>query len=399
LVKQVTVVNASATDSEQVMTATSLREIDGTRREAPPPGAKRRPWLETLQLVLDKGGPGFCQFALNNACNANCGFCNFARDSLPKSHWKFVDRQGAFDAMDIMHRQGIRYLLFTGGEPTLHPDIVDFARYGAGLGMKVMLVSNAGLFKPHKLRELHAAGVSSFIISVDAASAELHEQNRGLPGVCDKIREAVAVLKELGVQATASVTMSRLVDYDALPDFLTSLGFTAVTFSYPLTHLNSNFLGFSESNLVDYDKAELLAAFAKVEAMKKRFRVVNPSASIADMKRHLDGAPERFPCLGGYRYFYLDWDLMMWRCHYWEAPMCSIYEFDDSKLVRDNCTRCMIDCYRDSSAMQHVAVSVHDAYKALRQGRLRDSARALTREGNLGSLGAVLEELPWIIRF
>jgi hypothetical protein len=59
----------------------------------------------------------------------------------------------------------------------------------------------------------------------------------------------------------------------------------------------------------------------------------------------------------------------------------------------------MIDCYRDSSAMQHVAVSVHDAYKALRQGRLGDSARALTRQGNLGSLGAVLEELPWIIRF
>jgi len=66
--------------------------------------------------VFNSGGPGFCQFALNNACNANCDFCNFARDSLPKSQWKFVDRQGAFDAMDIMHRRGIRYLLFTGGE-------------------------------------------------------------------------------------------------------------------------------------------------------------------------------------------------------------------------------------------------------------------------------------------
>jgi len=59
----------------------------------------------------------------------------------------------------------------------------------------------------------------------------------------------------------------------------------------------------------------------------------------------------------------------------------------------------MIDCYRDSSVMQDVAVSVSAACKALRQGRLRDSARALTRQGNLGSLGAVLEELPWIIRF
>jgi hypothetical protein len=117
------------------------------------------------------------------------------------------------------------------------------------------------------------------------------------------------------------------------------------------------------------------------------------------MKRHLHGTKERFPCLGGYRYFYLDWDLMLWRCHYWEAPMCSIYDFDDSKLVRDNCTRCMIDCYRDASAMQHIAVSVHDAYQAAKRGRLRESAKALTRQGNLGSIGAVLEELPWLIRF
>lgn len=381
------------------MTTTELEVIDSTKPRIEPGPGRGKPWFDTLRLVLDKGGPGFCQFALNNACNANCGFCNFARDSLPKSHWKFVERQGGLDAIDIMYRQGIRYLLFTGGEPTLHPDLVDFVRHGAALGMKVMLVSNAGLFKPHKLRELHAAGVSSFIISVDAASAELHEQNRGLPGVCEKIREAVTILEELGVHPTASVTMSRLVDYDALPGFLASLGFTAVTFSYPLTHLNSNFLGFSGSDLVDYSKEELLAAFDKVEALKKSFRVVNPTASIDDMKRHLHGTKERFPCLGGYRYFYLDWDLMLWRCHYWEAPMCSIYEFDDSKLVRDNCTRCMIDCYRDASAMQHIAVSVHDAYQAAKRGRLGESARALTRQGNLGSIGAVLEELPWIIRF
>lgn len=381
------------------MTVRDLAFVESGSQEKGSRSGRAGSWRDTLRLVLDKGGPGFCQFALNNACNANCGFCNFARDSLPKSHWTFVDRQGALDAMDILYRQGIRYLLFTGGEPTLHPHLLEFVRYGAGLGMKMMLVSNAGLFKPHRLRALHEAGVSSFIISIDAASADLHEKNRGLPGVCDKIREAVALLKGLGVHPTASVTMSRLLDYDALPDFLTELGFESVTFSYPLTHLNSNFLGFSGSDLVDYSKEELLAAFDKVVAMKKRFRVVNPTASIEDMKRHLHGQEEKFPCLGGYRYFYLDWELMLWRCHYWEAPMCSIYELNDSKLVRDNCTRCMIDCYRDSSAMQHIAVSVHDAYQAAKGGRVGESAKALVRKGNLGSLGAVLEELPWILRF
>ena len=63
---------------------------------------------DTLNLVFKAGGPGFCQFALNSACNANCGFCGFARDKFPKSQWKFVTRQQAFDSLDILFREGVR---------------------------------------------------------------------------------------------------------------------------------------------------------------------------------------------------------------------------------------------------------------------------------------------------
>ncbi len=354
---------------------------------------------DTLRLVFESGGPGFCQFALNNACNANCGFCNFARDQLPKNKWKFVTLEQATDSLDILYREGIRYLVLTGGEPTLNPNCVDIVRYGTDLGMTVMLVTNAGLLSPKKVRKLHDAGLSSFIISVDAATEETHEENRGLPNVCDKIREANKIIAELKMHATASITMSRLVDYDALPDFLSSLGFTSAVFSYPLTYLGSNFLGFSDSNLVDHSKEELIDAFEKVKALKKRFRVVNPSLSLNEMQRHVRGEEQRYPCIAGYRYFFLDWDLLLWRCHYWEEPMCSIYEFDSSKLVRDGCTRCMINCYRDSSLMQNIAVSMHDAYQAYRKGKLVEGTKALTRKGNLDSLRAVAEELPWILRF
>jgi molybdenum cofactor biosynthesis enzyme MoaA len=93
--------------------------------------APSRLW-DTLRLVATSGGPGRCEFALNNACNANCGFCNFARDTLPKERWEYVDRQGAFDVVDILLRQGIRYLVLTGGEPTLHPDLTDIIGHAAG---------------------------------------------------------------------------------------------------------------------------------------------------------------------------------------------------------------------------------------------------------------------------
>lgn len=387
-------------DDEEAASFFPARAAAARRAAVPVPEVDKRPngWADTLKLVVADGGPGFVQFALNNACNANCGFCSFARDQLPKDTWTYVDRKGAFDAVDILYREGIRYMVLTGGEPTLHPDHVDIVRYAAN-GMKVMLVTNAGLLKPEKIRALHDAGLSSLIISVDAADVATHEANRGLPGVCERIREANRVCKELKLHATASVTMSRLVDYDALPDFLTSLGFTSVVFSYPLNYLPGFFLGYADSPLVTYREDELIAAYDKVKALKKRFRVVNPTLSLDEMQRFVRKEEQRYPCLAGDRFFFLDWDLQLWRCHHWEEPMCSIYDFDASKRIKDGCTRCMINCYRDSSLLQHVAVSIHDAWSETKAGHPGAGFRALARRSNLDSLRAVAEELPWIMRF
>jgi len=365
----------------------------------PAPPLPERDGRGTLRLLLDEGGPGFCQFALNNVCNARCGFCNFSLDQLPRHDWRYVDRKDGLEAIDILYRNAVRYLVFTGGEPMLHPNLLEFADRASKLDLKVLLVTNAGLLKPHRLRELHDAGVSSFIISVDAADAGLHERNRGLPGACERIREANALIQELGSHATASVTMSRLVDYEALPGFLHDLGFNAVTFSYPVTELGSNFLGFSDSNLVNYSQDELLEAFDKIEALKKHIIVVNPTQSLKEMRRYLRGQEQRFPCLGGYQYFYLDWNLDLWRCHNWHHPMCHIREWDGSQRVRDGCTKCMIDCYRDSSVMQHIGVAVHDAFQAVRRGHPVEAGRALLRRGNIGSVRSLLEQLPWLLRF
>ncbi len=388
--------------ADNLIAPAALRETtEGRGRALRPvkPPANGTSKLDILSLVFQQGGPGFVQFALNNACNAKCGFCNFALDRLPKENWVYADGRGSKDALDILYREGIRYVVLTGGEPTLHPHLTEIARHGAGLGIKMMLVTNAGLLKPEKVYELTDAGISSFIISVDAADEEVHERNRGLPGVCNKIREANRVCKELKVHTTASVTMSRLVDYDALPDFLQSLGFTSVVFSYPLTYLPGFFLGYRDTDLVDYTSEELEAAYQKVIDLKKRMQVLNPKLSLQEMQRFVRKEEQRYPCLAGYRFFFLDWNLQLWRCHHWEEPMCSVFDFDQSKLIRDGCTRCMINCYRDSSLMQHVAVSVHDSYQALRKGKLGEAAKALGRRANVDSLRAVMEELPWISKF
>jgi MoaA/NifB/PqqE/SkfB family radical SAM enzyme len=358
-----------------------------------------RSCLETLRLVLKDGGPGFCQFAVTNACNARCAFCNFARDRLDHRRWRFVPLERAIDAVDILLREGIRYLVITGGEPLLHRNLDEIVRHAADRSMKVILVTNGWLLLPERIAELADAGISSFIISIDAATKKAHEENRGLEGVCRKIREANGLIHKLGLPSTASVTMSRLVDYGARPGVLRSLGFRSLTFSYPVTDLGSSFLGFSDSHLVDYSEAEIIEAFEQVKGLKRRFQVVNPTPSLEEMQRVVRKEKQQFPCLAGYRYFYLDWNLDIWRCHHWENPMCSIYEFDGSRQVRDGCTRCMLDCYRDSSVMQQIGVSIHDTYCALKAGKFVQAAKALWDPGNLGSIRAILEELSWLLRF
>lgn len=61
-----------------------------------------------------------------------------------------------------------------------------------------------------------------------------------------------------------------------------------------------------------------------MKKLKPYLHVVNPTASLEEMQRFLRKEPQRFECLGGYKYFYLDWNFLIWRCHYWEELICSM---------------------------------------------------------------------------
>ncbi len=361
--------------------------------------ARKQGKFQLFKEVLDHGGPGYLQFAITNICNADCGFCGFARSKFDPKARRSVTLQEARDVIDICVKNHIGYLLFVGGEPMVHRDLRAMTRYAAGRGIRPMICTNGGLWTEDNLRGLADDGLSSVIMSIDAHDIGKHEKNRGLPDVCKRIKRANEFFHSAGIQTTASITASRLIDdYDQLPAFLESLGFRSCTFSYPLTSLASSYLSFSDSGLVNYSKDELIQVFEKIKQMKQRseFPVVNPTESLLEMQRHLRGEKEKFGCLGGHKYFYLDWKLDLYRCHFWEKPMCNIYEFDASKLIRDGCTRCMIDCYRDPSVLQFVAISASDAFHNVKKGKLLSAARNIFDRRNLTSIKAVWEDRKWI---
>jgi MoaA/NifB/PqqE/SkfB family radical SAM enzyme len=345
---------------------------------------------DMLRLVRH-GGPAICNIAITNSCNASCDFCNFARGKVRDLRWIDVDCFG--DALDILRERGIRYLNIFGGEPLLHPRITDMVEMAVARDMGPAVITNGWLL-PARVDDLAKAGLRNIYVSIDAANITDHESNRGLTGVCERIRRATARMPELGMTPIAQVAMSKLIsNYSALAPLLRDLGFQAVTFSYPQrARLGSSSLAWSDSSqLMRLTDSEVVGAFDSVNELRETFPVNNPRASIEDMKHFLRREHQEFACYGGYKSFYMDWNYDMWRCDAWDKKLCSVWEFPTTPLVRDGCTACMADCYRDSSVMLHFSVSLGDAMDDISNGRILRGLKRLANRRNLTSIRAIGE--------
>jgi MoaA/NifB/PqqE/SkfB family radical SAM enzyme len=351
---------------------------------------------ELLHLVL-QGGPGFCQIAVTNACNARCRFCGFPR--VAPAERLMAEPSRLLQGLKVLKAKGIHYICLTGGEPLLYPALLPTLVRARDLAIQTILCTNGSLLTPAYIRDLRAAGLKTMIISLDAPSADRHDAHRGLPGLTGHIREMVPELRRAGLAPVASVTLSRLIsDLGEMLRFLEELGFQRVTFSYPITRLNSSYLGCAEHYSVDFTPEELHRWFTQVKALKATtsVNILNPWLALSDLQRQLEHRPGRFPCLAGYKYFFVDWHLEVYRCHFLGDTLGPLEEFCRVPPIRDGCCACTIDCYRDPSVYQYLAVSVADTLAALRQGRWRKALGTLLHPYNLLSLAALLEARHWV---
>jgi MoaA/NifB/PqqE/SkfB family radical SAM enzyme len=355
--------------------------MENSLQRVPPPPADRN--------LL----PAICDVSVTNVCNAACDFCGFARDKNLVGPRRYLDLAGFSRALPILRRRRIRYLTFQGGEPLVHPDIAALVRAAAQAGMECGLITN-GWFLPEHIEALAAAGLRRLLVSIDSDRIAKHEHNRGLSGLGRRIAAGIARARTFGIPSWASVTVNRLVNYEALPEALERLGFDAVSFSYPRREpFGSSSLVYSEhSALIDQQPDELLEALAAIRRMKKRFRVMNPAVSLDEVGRFIRGEQQSIPCIGGHKYFYLDWNLDIWRCEAWPQPLGSVFDFDTFPDQRDACYACMMSCYRHASAMMHGAVAVTDSAQALVRGDVPGAIRSLWQRGVADSLWALAVE-------
>jgi hypothetical protein len=145
---------------------------------------------------------------------------------------------------------------------------------------------------------------------------------------------------------------------------------------------------------VDLDRDELLAALDVIGRLRKRFPVLNPRASLAQVARYVRGERQAVPCIGGYKYFFLDWNLDIWRCEAWNEALGSVFDLDRIPDQREPCNACMMACYRNASMLMHAAVAATDAAQALVGGEVGSAVASLFRRSVARSLRAPIEETP-----
>jgi len=122
-------------------------------------------------------------------CNNGCIFCldSQAHDG------EMRDREEIKQQILDGRRKGATRLILSGGEPTIHPQYVDFIKLGRLAGYrKIQTVTNGRLFayKPFLLRCLDA-GLSEITFSVHGPNARIHDALVAVKGAFDQEMEGL----------------------------------------------------------------------------------------------------------------------------------------------------------------------------------------------------------------
>jgi AdoMet-dependent heme synthase len=102
-------------------------------------------------------------------------------------------------------------LVLTGGDPMKRPDLVELVTYASARRLPVAFSPSATpLLTPSALHELRAAGLKAVSLSVDGASAAVHDAFRGIDGVFARTMALWDAALECGLKVQINTTVARL---------------------------------------------------------------------------------------------------------------------------------------------------------------------------------------------
>ncbi len=174
----------------------------GRMTEAPPAAgaaAPRAPFRHLNALWIQVTGTW---------CNLTCGHCFNA--SGPRDPWiPRMEPARVREAIDEAARLGVKEIYYTGGEPFLHPAILDLIEYALRHAPTTVLTNGILVTGPMARRLAGLAAASRYSLeirlSLDAAEREANDALRG-SGVFDKVLRAARLLEAEGLLPIVTVS-------------------------------------------------------------------------------------------------------------------------------------------------------------------------------------------------
>jgi MoaA/NifB/PqqE/SkfB family radical SAM enzyme len=313
-----------------------LPVLSGTAEAARP--SERAPAAPAGRLTVAEWlrfGPFLAQLVVTRRCNLSCGYCNEYDDhSAPVPF-------GALDERLLKLRELRTWVVcLTGGEPTLHPELVRIVARMRELGFRRrQLITNGYLLTPKLIDGLNDAALTDLQISVDGVKRN---------AVTVKVLEPLRVkLVELARRARFQVVVSAVIGSARPEEALEVVRFARAHGLTPriiLLHDGSGRLRLSADELATYREVKRLLGWRGREAADYR----------EDLIEH-GRAP--FRCRAGSRYLYVDESGKVAWCSQTRGSFerdLAAYSLDDlrqqfhtNKPCNEGCT---VGCVRTASA-------------------------------------------------
>lgn len=156
-------------------------------------------------------------------CNCRCSMCDI---------WKITEGQ-QFDTgllerqLDDFESLGVRWVVFTGGEPLMHPGLFRMCAMVRGRGIRVTVLTTGLLVE--RMAGAITQHVDDLIVSLDGP-AEIHDRIRRVPGGFLMIRAGIAKLKAGCVAVRCTVQKANHASLVATVQAAKEIGAASVSF-------------------------------------------------------------------------------------------------------------------------------------------------------------------------
>lgn len=156
-----------------------------------------------------------CEMIITEYCNFKCPYCRGLKDEI------YGERNiKQLSIEEVKHNinlwcinEPLENIRFSGGEPTLHKNIVEIISYAKSKGIKRIAISTNGSNKIELYEELVKAGVNDFSISLDACCADDGDKMAGnKKGSWEKVVKNIELISKLSYVTVGVVLTPENID-------------------------------------------------------------------------------------------------------------------------------------------------------------------------------------------